>query len=187
MDHVEGASGDELKGILADPGCHRGKAMQTAKDLIGDLKAKTGQKVSEERDKAKEKINRCKTQLSQMSAFHALPPEIQSGHLGECDAATKQLFGQQLIAVIRDKARTFEETEFPRILQQVSQHGKEEGGKGDGRDAKKVTYIYSGAVQVPFDKMILESDDDVERYVEALKKAYLSNINSNIHIQIKSN
>jgi len=176
----------ELEEIMADPLCYKGTAMQKAKDLMKDLKAKTGKQVLLERQAAREKIDGYKAQLAQMKSFQALPPEEQTQFLDECEASLQQMDDQKLIAVIRDNVRLFEETEFPKILQRISEHGQEEGESGGGKDKPQVTYVVSGSVAVLFEKRILESEADVDGYVEALKEAYLSKINSNIHIQIKS-
>ena len=184
--YVEDHKSAELEEIMSDPLCYKGTAMQKAKDLMKDLKAKTGKQVLFERQAAREKIDGYKAQLGQMNSFQALPPENQTQYLDECEASLQQLDDQKLIAVIRDNVRLFEDVELPKMLQRINDQGKEEG---DCKDKPQVTYVVSGSVAVPFEKKILESEADVEGYVDALKEAYLSKIISHIHIhiQIKSN
>ena len=117
-----------------------------------------------------------------------------------------------LIAVIRDTARRFEETDYPRQLSRLTAWAqpatqaaqvaaisgqnpgvmidashdlpKQEVPTPHAKPEHPVEYISRRAVPVRFDKAWLADESDVERYLESMREAFLVAIRSGKRIQI---
>ena len=117
------------------------------------------------------------------------------------DEFTTSLEQQQLIAVIRDSLRRFEEIDYPQLLSQmtvwaqsvpVTEHISDTDNVKTTDEAPSmptvaqpcIEYISSRAVRVPFDKPWLADESDVDRYLESIREAFLTEINKGKRIQI---
>ncbi|MCY4495634.1 MAG: hypothetical protein OXB92_17460, partial [Acidimicrobiaceae bacterium] len=118
----------------------------------------------------------------------------------ECNATVER---QKLIAVIRDTLRRFEESDYQRLLSQMTSWAQpaptpepapepgetakpDEGTKS--RPAVKpephIEYVSSRSVKVSFDKAWLADETDVERYLESMRAALLDEIRNGKRINI---
>jgi len=99
---------------------------------------------------------------------------------------------QTLIAVIRDTIRRFEDDEYPRILERLSQAkpSGETGSSDSPTDDKPVVadppveYVLSRSIRTVFDKAWLADEADVDRYLDKLKEAMMKEIAAGKRIQI---
>lgn len=201
--YIEGSETSELITALADPECFKGNRMQQVKLLVDALQEKLTAQTEAEIAKAKETVTALKGRLCGMAEFGALnggQQEQLTQPFNECDAAIER---QKLIAVIRDTLRRFEESEYQRLLSQMTTWAQpaptpepvpEPGGTATPDEGAKPTppikpeprieYVPSRAVKVPFNKAWLADETDVDRYLKSMREALLEEIRKGKRIQI---
>ena len=82
-----------------------------------------------------------------------------------------------MIPVIRDQTSSYEANNYNQLLTKISTWMGEEGAEG-------VEYISQGELDLKFDKVYLAEEEDVESYLQILKKAMLKAIKARKRIRI---
>jgi len=139
-----------------------------------------------------------------MPEFTSLTREQQEQITRPFDNFTASIGREQLIAVIRDTLRRFEESDYQRQLSQMTFWAqptpeptpttKPDGSKTPEQGSPtptakpepriEIEYVSSRAVRVSFDKAWLADQQDVERYLESMREALLAEIRKGKRIQI---
>lgn len=201
--YIEGDEATQMVASLTDPDCFKGSRMQQVKTQVETLQGKVTARIEAEIAKAKETVAALKGRLCGMTEFSALNGEQQeqiTRPFNEFNAAIER---QKLIAVIRDTLRRFEESDYQRLLSQMTswaqpapapepapQPGKTatpDAGTKPTPPAKpepRIEYVPSRSVKVSFDKAWLADETDVERYLESMREALLDEIRKGKRIQI---
>lgn len=201
--YIEGDESAQVVASLTDPECFKGNRMQQVKTQVETLQEKVTAQIEAEIAKAKETVAALKGRLCGMAEFGALNGEQQeqiTHPFNEFNAAIER---QKLIAVIRDTLRRFEESDYQRLLSQMTSWAQpastpepapEPGGTATPDEGTKPTptakpeprieYVPSRAVKVSFDKAWLADETDVERYLESMREALLDEIRKGKRIQI---
>lgn len=180
--HASGA--DELRGILTDPECFRGNRMQQVKGLVDTLRNFMEVQVTEEITKAVARVKSLQERLCGMAEFDGLMPEYQTAIAGSFDEWIKGIQDQKLIAVIRDRLRQFEETEYQRLLSQMAAWALPAVVATPSEKESPIEYVNHRAVQVAFDKAWLADEADVDRFLQSMREALLAEIRQGKRIQI---
>ncbi len=194
---------DSLLKYLADPACYKGNRMQQVKTLVDNLENQVATRLAAEVTRASEIVEGLQQRLCAMDEFSALPPEQQEQIHAPFTDFLESITRQNLIAVIRDTLRRFEESDYQLLLSQMTSWAQPEPVKeapspaDDKQDspekqgpAKKtkpkptIEYITSRSIPVSFDKAWLADDSDVERYLDSMRKAMLAEIGKGKRIQI---
>lgn len=201
--YIEGDESAQVVASLTDPECFKGNRMQQVKMQVETLQEKVTAQIEAEIAKAKETVAALKDRLCGMTEFGALNGEQQeqiTRPFNEFNAAIER---QKLIAVIRDTLRRFEESDYQRLLSQMTswaqpaptpkpapEPGKtattDEGTKPTppAKPEPRIEYVPSRSVKVSFDKAWLADETDVERYLESMREALLDEIRKGKRIQI---
>ena len=201
--YIEGDESTQVVASLTDPECFKGNRMQQVKAQVETLQGKVTAQIEAEIAKAKETVAALKGRLCGMTDFSALNGEQQeqiTRPFNEFNAAIER---QKLIAVIRDTLRRFEESDYQRLLSQMTswaqpapapepapQTGQtatpDEGTKPTppAKPEPRIEYVPSRSVKVSFDKAWLADETDVERYLESMREALLDEIRKGKRIQI---
>ncbi|GAB6061193.1 BREX system P-loop protein BrxC [Desulfonatronum parangueonense] len=177
--------------LLGHSECFKGNRMQQTKSLLDALQTRVTALVQEEIDTARETIATLQDKLRGVTEFSALSPEQQAQLTKPFDDFLATLREQQLIAVVRESLRNFENSTYPTLLAKMDEMIQSEpaGGytSGDNQTTKSSVHVPLAAfnsIKVPFDKAWLVDKTDVERYLEAMRKALLAEISSGKRIQI---
>lgn len=192
-----------LIAILTDPECFKGNRMQQVKTQVETLQEKVNAQIEAEIAKAKETVAALKGRLCGMAEFSALNGEQQEQVTRPFNEFNTAIERQKLIAVIRDTLRRFEESDYQRLLSQMTtwaqpapapepapEPGKtatpDEGTKPTppAKPEPRIEYVPSRSVKVSFDKAWLADETDVERYLESMREALLDEIRKGKRIQI---
>ncbi len=201
--YIEGDETAQVVASLTDPECFKGNRMQQVKAQVETLQEKVTAQIEAEIAKAKETVAALKGRLCGMAEFSVLNGDQQeqvTRPFNEFDAAIER---QKLIAVIRDALRRFEESDYQRLLSQMTswaqpaptpepapQPGQtatpDEGAKPTppAKPEPRIEYVPSRSVKVSFDKAWLADETDVERYLESMREALLDEIRKGKRIQI---
>lgn len=201
--YIEGDEAVQVVASLTDPECFKGNSIQQVKTQVETLQEKVTAQIESEIAKAKEAVAALKDRLSSMAEFGVLNSEQQeqiNRPFNEFNAAIER---QKLIAVIRDTLRRFEESDYQRLLSQMTSWAQPaqtpEPGRSPGRTATlgegekptppakpepPIEYVPSRSVKVLFEKAWLADETDVERYLDCMREALLDEIHKGKRIQI---
>ena len=177
--------------------------MQQAKGLMDNLKEKVKSQLKKERTEAITTIQTLADKLIAMDNFQKLSSDEQAKLQSPFTTLEQEIIKQHLIAVIRDRVRSFEEGEYAKILAEVgrliaaSQKKKAEEkpkpdnpGKGGDDDKPpeahepEPEYIVGRTIKVDFARPSLDNENDLEEYLSLLKEAYLKEISAGKRVQI---
>ena len=194
----EDAAADTLRQALADPQCFKGTAIQELKTDFYALKERIEQTVLAERNAVIAAIDEVAEKIAQTSEFRALPPE-QQARIREGFAAQKSgLTSQSLIPALRNLVTEARSNLLANTLTRIAEltpaptptpapapasQPEPAGGVAERPSAPyvppapaKPRYIKAQSITVPFAKTYLEDEDDVTRYLDAMKKTLLAEI-----------
>ena len=201
--YIEGDETAQVLASLTDPECFKGNRMQQVKTQVETLQEKVTAQIEAEIAKAKETVAALKGRLCGMAEFSALNGDQQEQVTRPFNEFNTAIERQKLIAVIRDALRRFEESDYQRLLSQMTswaqpaptpepapQPGQtatpDEGTKPTppAKPEPRIEYVPSRSVKVSFDKAWLADETDVERYLESMREALLDEIRKGKRIQI---
>lgn len=194
--YVKAEAAASIRSALNDPLCFKGNRMQQMKSELDALKQEIDQKVEEVRGQVIEKLKIMQGRMQGMEEYKKLPDV----RMAELDTPYQELIDhikrQDLIAVINDALRYFEEQGYQKLLTKMIDltapkpaPGAETTDSAEGDHNQQITeprpeYIASRHINVAFDKAWLADETDVERYLESMRKALLEEIRKGKRIQI---
>jgi hypothetical protein len=198
--YLVGDESTQIVAALADPECFKGNRMQQVKTLLDVLQKKVAMQIEAEIATAKGTMTGLQGRLCAGPEFTGLSEE-QRGQITKSFAdCSGQVEKQTLIAVIRDTLRRFEETEYPQLLSRISAWSQVKvkpaaPAPGDFKPSSTpetvtstteppIHYVTSRSVRVSFDKPWLADESDVERYLDSMREALLTEIRSGRRIQV---
>lgn len=201
--YIQGDESAQVVASLTDPECFKGNRMQQVKTQVELLQEKVTAQIENEIAKAKETVAALKDRLCGMAEFSALKSEQQEQITRPFNEFNAGLERQKLIAVIRDTLRRFEESDYQRLLSQMTSWAQpapvpepapqpgnaatpDEGSKPtpQANPELRIEYVPSRSLKVAFDKAWLADETDVERYLESMREALLDEIRRGKRIQI---
>jgi hypothetical protein len=193
----------KLQATLDDPNCFAGNMMQQAKALMETLKTKVQERLDEEKQKAKTIVQSLQTRICSMQEYAGLLPGQKSELTKSFEDFHSNLERQSLIAVVRDLARRFEDESYQQLLSKISDWLQPEpepepavvGAPTDSPtepEAKpkrvaepKTEYVpVSKTLAVEFDRAWLADENDVDRYLSALRKSIMKEIAAGKRVRI---
>lgn len=191
--YVKGEEVSQIRSVLNDPECFKGNRIQQLKTSLDDLKTMVSHKVQEVREEAVRLLNTMQSRMQSMDDYKKLP-EVRATELDSpYKVLTEDIRQQNLIAVINDRLRYFEEQGYQKLLAKMVAMANpkpvEPAATSDADSEPKVAepqveYISTRKISVSFDKAWLASEDDVDQYLQKLREAMLKNIQKGKRIQI---
>ena len=195
--YVQGDEAAEIKAALIDPNCYKGNLLQQIKGQLDALQQKITDQRERETGTATTAINALESRLRSMTEFAALPSDKQAQLAEPFLKATQGIVGQKRIAMIRDLHHRFEEQDYPQLLAQLESWSRPAAPiqpnqpASSGSQNPPVTtpaaqpQIVTGrSITVPFDKAWLADEADLNRYLDALREAWLKEIKDGKRVQI---
>ncbi|HNJ86489.1 MAG TPA: BREX system P-loop protein BrxC, partial [Agitococcus sp.] len=191
-----------IKLALADTLIYQGNKIQRISQQLDGLKTKLKQLHTQELEQAVAKIEQLRQKLRQSPEFALLNNAQQQELMQTFEQSIAQLGQQQLIAVIRDNCRSFEEKTFIQLSDKLHDwlqpkpmpvepitDKKEVQSSVDNKVAeKKPEYIKpsiaSRDIKVNFAKPWLLNESDVDDYLKAMRDALLNEINTGKRINL---
>ncbi len=201
-------SGDQsspaaLMAVLTDPACFKGNRMQQVKTQVEALQAQVSARMAAEIASARERISALQDRLRGMAEFGALTGEQQGIVTRAFNDLSATIERQKLIAVIRDTLSRFEESDYQRLLAQMTAWAQPapKPRSAPDRDAlappasgerprartqpePHIEYVPSRALKVSFAKAWLADEADVDEYLKSMREALLREIRQGKRIQI---
>ena len=197
--YIAGDTSARIKCSLNDADCYKSNRMQEVKTQVEILRELVAKQVDEERMRAKSDLTTLVKLLCAMPEFSKLNKEQQEVITLPFDKCATSIEHEKLIDVIQNSLRRFEENDYPQLLSQLTAQSIPVTETVSDSDNLKTTneappipniaeprieYVPRRAVRVPFDKPWLADETDVDRYLESMRKAFLTEINKGNRIQI---
>ena len=193
--YVEDGGLKELVSSLTDLQCHKGNRMQQIKAHLDSLKEKVDAAVQQVRASSINTLTTMQTRMQSMDEYQKLPEPRQAELDQPYQELTQDIGRQQLIAVIKDRLRYFEDQGYQKLLARmvematpkpVTPDNGDDSGSGEPDQVKepKIEYVHSRQVRVTYDKAWLASENDVDQYVESMREALLEEIKKGKRVQI---
>lgn len=174
----------ELEKLMDDPAPYRGNKMQQAKVVKDKLAVLVKEKVEEEKARAIESIMHVIKSLETKEEYQGLDAAGQKLVILPLKDKVERVKGLQDIARIRDEVAIVREDLLPRQLEEMMRLALPVVAGGDGPMEPLVRYVKKDHVKVVFQKSELSSSEDVDAYVEALRKALKERIQNNQRISL---
>jgi hypothetical protein len=167
----------QLQAILSSPDCFKGNQMKDAKKIMDGLKTEIETQVQTEKFNA---LNRIEFLQQSLHGTHEYQ-NLVGGQQNEVDKAFEdfqyQIQQSALIPVIRDKLGRYETREYNLLLNQIAAWTQKD-------DQKVIEFVSRRDLVLGFDQAILSSEEDVDNYLQALKRAMLKAIQANKRIRL---
>ena len=180
----------QIRELIADPACHNGSGMTQVKSLLDDVKTRVAAQVNAERTAAVAKVDERWARMNGTDQFAKLTREQQSQLESPFSNLKRTIEGQDLIPIIRESVRLFDDTQYQELLRQMVEWAEpppprdpdDEGGRIVCEP--RVEYIPQSSLSVNFHRLWLENEDDVDAYLAALKQAMLHVIGDGKRVQV---
>ena len=176
----------QLESILSDSDCYKGQGMQQAKTLTEDLTRSVNDAVKKQRDASTDRIQMFAERIRKLPSYNQLADDKKQqveDAMKEWDA---QLYKESLIPVIRDNVSQIENRSYPALLDQIESWLRQSAAPSSATEPKSqpIPTISVRSIHVPFEKPFLETEQDVEQYVNELKKSFKQELQNGKRIQI---
>lgn len=197
--YIEGDEAVQVVASLADPECFKGNRTQQLKTDFDALKKEVDDKVKSVRESAINTLEAMKLRMQSMDEYQKLPDERTAELLKPYQDLINHIQHQNLIAVINDRLRFFDEQGYQVLLTRmvelatpkpVLDYNDIDQSDNSHRENTKVSevpppeYLSVRKINVAFSKAWLNDKTDVDRYLESMREALLEEIRKGKRIQI---
>jgi len=172
---VASSEASDLRDTLTSATPYKGNTLQQAKAKLDSLRGKVTQVVTTARTEAAAQIEQARVHPKGIPEFAELAPEEQAEVLRPFDTALAQAQKERLAPVIRQLADRATNEVLPRQLQRLAELAAARKPlvlKDGAAAAKPAQYVAARSIQVSFSKAIIESEQDLDDYVAAVRAAY---------------
>ena len=193
--YIKGEEVAQIHAALDDPACFKGNRMQQVKTELDALKRHINDEVKKARAGAIEALKAMQSRMQSMDEYQQLPDARQAELNKPYQDLVDHIEQQQLIAVINDRLRYFEDQGYQKLLAMMVEMATPVAPTPEYTDEPtndappkvcepKIEYVHTRKVRVSFDKAWLANEADVDHYLESLREALLEEIRKGKRIQI---
>ena len=187
FNYIDKSGIEKLSLVKESPAPYKGNLMQEAKTALEDIKAEVLNKIKSERESAVDSVKHTIEKLRSFEDFGKLSSTQQIDILRPFETAVNEISGERFIGNIRSKASFTNSETYQKQLEWMSQWANPPKPAEPGSTAPpkpRIVFVPRDSVKVPFKKPQLETQQDVEDYVEALKQQYLRIIDQDKRISL---
>ena len=181
FDFIEKDELSELDSILKSNDCFTGNKMKRAKEIVDLLKRRISDVLNREIESAKISIEAFRARVQQADGFNALSAIEKEQVDQKFFRAIAGLKDKTLIALVKQAATSFEANDYNSILSTIEAKKNVDTNKPKGSVAKLVPIK---SVFPNYNKPVLDSESDVDEYLNLLKKALVVELKQGNKIQI---
>lgn len=184
--------GSRLEELLNDPTCFQGTRMAEAWELTDILKGKLERKLKATKEESQKLLEQMKVKILGMERYEQLTHERMAEVVREFSDFRSTIEADDQISMIKERYRNFAEKIYPTLVSKV-QHWTTplapppEGTPGEGvSEIPPRPKITLSVTQVPlsYGKALINSPDDLQEYLEAIRSAFLAELEKGNNIQV---
>lgn len=180
FDYIDSQEKDILAETLSSNAPYKGDTMRKAKQAIDDFKKKVLEKIEDEKIEMLSFIKQKTDAVCNNEDYKNLTELDQEQILRPFNHLSKSVKDQIYIANIRDARRKADDL----FTAQLNKIAEILNPKPSGVSEPSVQYIRSSQLKIGFDKLELKTNEDVEEYLQALRKSLLDQISKNRKITL---
>ena len=173
-------SEDAIRGALADPNAFRGNRMAQLKQATDKLRTQIDAMVASNRTEVVTAIEGRKAELVTSAYYAKATTAAQESVLRKVDQTISLVGTENQIALIRELGASFEESIYPGLLDQLV--ASQEGDDDDTPRSKQTVSVRT--VSAAGVTGVLETEEDVDRYLAALRNALIQTLNDGKRIAL---
>ncbi len=190
--YIDNSDTEGLKSAIADPKCYKGSKIKDLKDTYHRLDEAVQLKLLEERKSVKQAVDDTLLQITALDEFKALTPDNQSRieahgakHKDGVDTVKDIARLRDIGSGVRDNLKTDLLNEIQKLTPAKPSSPppkdddtglKETPPTPYTAQATQTTYVKASDVKPTFAKPYLASEDDVDDYINEMKKSLLAEI-----------
>ncbi|PVG83760.1 BREX system P-loop protein BrxC [Nocardioides gansuensis] len=180
LSYLPPGSDETVKNALADPNAFRGNKMAQLKTAADELRNQIDGIVAAKRSAVTTAIEGRKAELLASVYYAKASPEAQDRVTQRVDATLARVTSETQVALILQIGSTFESSDYPALLDLLaaSQQGS---GAGGGQQKQTVSVK---TIPVPGASGVIETEDDVEKYLAALRSALIQTLSAGKRITL---
>ncbi|GAA4714714.1 hypothetical protein APR04_004071 [Promicromonospora umidemergens] len=183
LGYLPSGSDATVRAALDDPNAFRGNKMAQLKQATDQLRTQIDEVVASVRAGVVATIEVRKTGLEENASFANATPESQASVRRRVDQVIWQVGSQNQVALIREIGSTFEEAVYPSLLDQLAASRQGSGGD-DGSAPPPRQTVSVKTVSATGVSGVLETEEDVDRYIDALRAALVQTLNDGKRISL---
>ncbi|MEU4177532.1 BREX system P-loop protein BrxC [Streptomyces sp. NPDC026589] len=184
LGYLPAGSDAEVKRLLEDPNAFRGNRMIQLKQAAEALGKQVDEALATSRATVIEAIEGRRTDVLGSPYYENAAEDAQQGIVRTIDQIIDRVSTERQIALIREQGNSFEEKTYPALLDQLVSSARPTGGTDDPEPAPVKQTISVKTIMVPGAHGVLETIEDVDRYLEAVRSALLSTLNDGKRIAL---
>jgi len=171
---------EPVKSALDDPNAFRGNRMAQLKQAADDLSSAINEVVDTNRATVTASIESRKAELLSGSFYTNATSEAQERAVRKIDHTLSRISNESQIAIILQIGATFESSDFPALLDLLA--ASQQGADDSAPPPKQTVAIKT--IAVPGASGVLESEEDIDKYLVALRDALVHTLNDGKRISL---
>jgi len=170
-----------LRAAVETRTAYKGNTLQQANAKLSSVREAVSKLVTEAREEATGRLAKARESFVSSPEFTALDSDKRADLLEPFDAATTRLKTERLAPVVREAAERAATELLPSQLQKASSLILREGV--DDEDPAP-EYVTVRKIHVPFKKTVLENEEDLAAYLDAIRETYSATLRNNKRITL---
>jgi len=173
--YLPAGSDETVKNALTDPNAFRGNRMTQLKQAADELRSQIDRVVAEKRARAISAIEGRKSELAESDYYGKATQAAQHSVLEAIGQVLTRIGAEDQIALMLQLGNDFEDRVYPGLLDQLA--AAHEGGMDDDVPPAKQT-VSVKTIAVPGASGVLETEEDVDKYVAAFRTALIATLDN---------
>ena len=173
-----------MAGLLADPQAFRGNRMTKLKAAAVELEARISEALLANRDGALLEIDSRWAPLQTSTIYLDATDAAKRNATQTVNTILDRIGRESQIAVVREIANTFEEHTYPAILDQLAENPRPRNDDAVAPSVPVKQTVSVKSISATGIHGVLETEDDVDRYLDALRTALLQALNDDKRIAL---
>ncbi|ROI04325.1 BREX system P-loop protein BrxC [Kaistella haifensis] len=192
VEYIDGNEFSQIKSVMEDRAPYKGNTVRDAKVLHENITKKLQDKIDEERNKAIQKTEEVIAIIKTNEDYNRLSEADQNRILSPFQDEINKLKSQRYIGNMRNTMVFVSEFLYTKqlneIVRLVTPEPKPNPDLPNGGDKPVVVvpvhYVRGSSIKPTFNKTELRTEDDVNEYVESIRKSFLEKIKEHKRISL---
>jgi hypothetical protein len=172
-----------LNEFLRSESPYRGSSLQQAKALKDSMESEVVECLETERKTVIGTIQRMVANIETFDGFEALNEQEKKRLFINSENTIEEIKHANILAVIRDKLSRYSNEGYQNQIQILNELNDAKN-KAKGVEEPTRKYIPSNAVEIQYPKRSIESETDLNEYLDAIRTAYLGELKQNRKITL---
>ena len=184
LGYLAADSGVEVTALLDDPQAFRGNRMTQLQQATDALRARIDEVLAANRAVAITAIESRRAALLGSTIYHDATDDAQQRVVTTVDQLITRISDEQQVALVRELGNGFEEKVYPSLLDQLAAAARPGEGTDDPAPAPAKQTVSVRTITATGVYGVLETPEDVDRYVAALRASLIEALNGGKRIAL---